>query len=157
MKSYFSQSGIIHESSCVDMPQQNGLAERRMGYILATARSLLFQANLLKKYWGEAVLTAAHLINRIPMKVINYDTPLSRLKESFPRIKLFTGLPARVFGCVAFVHQELENSIPEGSAAYLSGTQVPRRDIDVTIFLPENSLFQLMLCLMRMRCTVHLN
>ena len=114
VKSYFSQSGIIHKSSCVDTPQQNGLAERRMGYILATARSLLFQANLSEKYWGEAVLTAAHLINRIPMKVINYDTPLGRLKESFPRIKLFTGLPARVFGCVAFVHQEARKLDPRG-------------------------------------------
>ena len=83
VKSYFSQSGIIHESSCVDTPQQNGLAERRMGYILATARSLLFQANLSKKYWGEAILTAAHLINRIPMKVINYDTPLEQIERIF--------------------------------------------------------------------------
>ena len=50
---YFLDNGIIHKSSCVNTPQQNGLAERRLGYTLGTARSLLLQANLTKKYWGE--------------------------------------------------------------------------------------------------------
>ena len=75
VQSYFLNNGILHESSCVHTPQQNGLAERRLGYTLATARSLLFQANLTKKFWGEAVLTASFLINRIPMKVIDYGPP----------------------------------------------------------------------------------
>ena len=105
VRSYFVENGIVHEFSCVNTPQQNGLAERHMGYILATTRCLLFQANLSKKYWGEVVLTAAHVINRIPMKVIDYDTPLSRLTAFFPTIKVFTGLLARVFGSVAYVHQ----------------------------------------------------
>ena len=105
MRTHFSDNGIIHESSCVNTPQHNGLAERRLQYTLATAKSLLFQANLSKKYWGEAVLTAAHLINCIPMKVIQYDNPLSRLKAFFPEVKLFYGLPTWAFRCVAFVHQ----------------------------------------------------
>ena len=104
--------GIVHESSCVNTPQQNGLSKRRMGYILATAKCLLFQENLSKKYWGEAVLTAAHLINQIPMKVIDYDTPLSRLTAFFPTVKVFTGLPARVFGSVAYVHQNVRKLDP---------------------------------------------
>ena len=110
----------------MNTPHQNGLAERRMGYILATARSLLFQANMSKKYWGEAVLTAAHLINRIPMKVIGYDSPLSRLKKSFPIIRLFSGLPPRVFGCVAFIHQDAGKLDPRGLKCVFigySGTQ----------------------------------
>ena len=95
-------------------PQQNGLAERRMGYVLATARSLLFQGNMPKRYWGEAVLTAAHLINRIPMKVIEYDSPLGLLTKFFPKVRLFMGLPARVFGCVAFIHQNTGKLDPRG-------------------------------------------
>ena len=126
VKTYFLANGIVHESSCVNTPQQNGLAERRMGYILATIRSLLFQANMSKKHWGEAVLTAAHLINRIPMKVIDYDSPLSRMKKSFPTVRRFSGLPARVFGCVAFVHQEAGKLDPRGLKCVFigySGTQ----------------------------------
>ena len=126
VKTYFMDNGIIHESSCVGTPQQNGLAERRMGYILATARSLLFQANMSKRYWGEAVLTAAHLINRIPMKVIEYDSPLSRLKKAFPTVRLFSGLPARSFGCAVFVHQDIGKLEPRGLKCVFigySGTQ----------------------------------
>ena len=60
------------------------------------------------------MLTVTHLINRIPMKVIQYDSPLSRLKTFFPKAKLFSGLPARVFGCVAFVHQNSGKLDPRG-------------------------------------------
>ena len=106
VNTYFSNRGIIHESSCVNTPQQNGLAERRLGYTLATARSLLFQAHMPNNYWGEAVMTAAHLINRMLMKVIGYESPINLLNVSFPSIKLSTGLAARIFGCTAFVHQK---------------------------------------------------
>ena len=50
VRTYLLDNGIIHESSCVNTPQQNGLAERRLGYTLATAITLLFQANMTKKY-----------------------------------------------------------------------------------------------------------
>ena len=107
VRSYFLNNGIIHESSCVNTPKQNGLAERRLGYTLATTRALLFQAHLPKKYWGEELLTASYLINRIPNKVIDYESPLNRLRIVFPNMKLFSGLPARIFGCVTFVHQSV--------------------------------------------------
>ena len=114
VSSYFLDNDILHETSCVNTPQQNGLGERRMGYILATAQCLLFQGNMSKKFWGEAVLTATHLVNRIPMKVIDYDSPLGRLTKSFPSVRLFTGLSAKVFGCVVFVHQNIGKVDPRG-------------------------------------------
>ena len=89
----------------MNTPQQNRLAERRLGYTLATVRSSLFQANLTKKYWGEAMITASYLINQIPMRVIDYESPLGRLRMVFPKVRLSSGLPARVFGCVVFAHQ----------------------------------------------------
>lgn len=39
---FFKNEGIIHESSCVNTPQQNGIAERRNGLLLDITRSLLF-------------------------------------------------------------------------------------------------------------------
>ena len=106
VNSYFSDRGIVHESSCINTPQQNGLEERRLGYTLAMTRSLLFEANLPKHYWGEAVLTSTYLMNRTPMKIIGYQSPLGLLGAAFPNQKLFLGLPARIFGCTAFVHQK---------------------------------------------------
>ena len=40
VNTYFLSCCVIHESSCVNTPQQNGLAERRLGYTLVSASSL---------------------------------------------------------------------------------------------------------------------
>ena len=60
---YFCTHGIIHQTSCMDTPQQNGVAEWKNLHLLDIARSLMFSVNAPKSYWGEAVLTAAYLIN----------------------------------------------------------------------------------------------
>ena len=41
MSLFFASQGILHESSCVATPEQNGIAECRIGYITLTARTLL--------------------------------------------------------------------------------------------------------------------
>lgn len=47
---YFQSHGIIHESSCVNTPQQNGVAELKNRHLLNTTRALLFQGNVPKTY-----------------------------------------------------------------------------------------------------------
>ncbi|XP_019188788.1 PREDICTED: uncharacterized protein LOC109183026 [Ipomoea nil] len=61
---YMSQSGMIHQSSCVGTPQQNGVAERKTRHLLEVARALLFQMKVPKVFWPDAVHTASFLINR---------------------------------------------------------------------------------------------
>lgn len=39
---YLSTHGIMHVSSCVDTPQQNGIAERKNRHLLEVARSIMF-------------------------------------------------------------------------------------------------------------------
>lgn len=52
--SLFSQKeGTIHESSCVNTLQQNGIAERRNDLLLDITRSLLFHKKVPKQYWGK--------------------------------------------------------------------------------------------------------
>ncbi|RVW37975.1 Retrovirus-related Pol polyprotein from transposon TNT 1-94 [Vitis vinifera] len=65
---FLAQEGIVHLSSCVDTPQQNGIAERKNRHLLEVARSLMFSMNVPKLFWGQAVLTAAYLINRMPSR-----------------------------------------------------------------------------------------
>ena len=48
------------------------------------------------------------------MKIIDYESPLGRLKKSFPQVRLFTRLLARVFGCVVYVHQGAGKLDPRG-------------------------------------------
>lgn len=46
VKSFLKDLGIIHQSSCVYKPQQNGLVERKHRHILNCARALRFHAGL---------------------------------------------------------------------------------------------------------------
>ncbi|GJW50906.1 putative RNA-directed DNA polymerase [Tanacetum coccineum] len=64
-----SKGGIVLETSCPHTPQQNGVVERKHRHLLETARALKFEANLPTRFWGECVLTAAHVINRLPSEV----------------------------------------------------------------------------------------
>ncbi|XP_052730972.1 retrovirus-related Pol polyprotein from transposon TNT 1-94 isoform X1 [Vigna angularis] len=104
ISSYFQSNGIIHDSSCVYTPQQNGVAERKNGHLLNITRALLFQGNVPKKYWGEAVLTASYLINRLPSHGVSNKSPIEVLNNFFPHFKKSNGLIPRIFGCTAFAH-----------------------------------------------------
>ncbi|KAJ4721161.1 Retrovirus-related Pol polyprotein from transposon TNT 1-94 [Melia azedarach] len=104
---YLEKQGIIHQSSCVGTPQQNGIAERKNIHLLEVARALLFQMKVSKVFWGDAILTACYLINRMPTRVLNFDTPFKTLEKSFPSSKhLISSLSPRVFGCTAYVHNQ---------------------------------------------------
>jgi len=51
------ENGIVHQSTCVNSPQQNGIAERKNRHLLEVARALLYSTKVSKYLWGEAVLT----------------------------------------------------------------------------------------------------
>ena len=56
-------------------------------------------------FWVDAILTACYLINRMPTKVLKYDTPFKILEKSFPTSKhLFSSLQPCIFGCTSYVH-----------------------------------------------------
>ncbi|KAA0054261.1 reverse transcriptase [Cucumis melo var. makuwa] len=58
---------------------------------------------------GNAILTAAHLINCMPSRVLHFQTPLDCLKESYPSTRLIPNVPLRVFGCNAYVYNHGPN------------------------------------------------
>ena len=104
LSSFFNTHGIIHESSCVHTPQQNGVTERKIGHLLAITRASLFHTNVPKQYWGEAILTAAYLINRLPSQTLQNSSPIQLFSKFYPHFKTSNNLVPRIFGCVSFVH-----------------------------------------------------
>lgn len=104
VKSFLAEKGIHHQTANVYTPQQNGTAERKNRHILEVARSIMFSMNVPKFLWGEAVLTATYLINRMPSRVLGFISPREKLLSVFPHCLLLSELPLKTFGCTAYVY-----------------------------------------------------
>lgn len=96
---FCDEAGIIHEVTAPYTPQHNGMAERRNRSILNMARSMLKRRKLPKGFWGEAVSTAAFILNRCPTKSLKNVT----LEEAWSGIKPDVS-NFRIFGCLCFRH-----------------------------------------------------
>ena len=96
---YFVEHGILHQTSCVGMPQQNGPVEKKHHHILNVARALRFQAHLPIEFWGECVLTTEYLINRTPFVLFDGKTPYEILYGQAPSYKHI-----QTFGCLCYAH-----------------------------------------------------
>lgn len=89
--------GIEHQMSTRYTPQQNGRAERLNRTLMDKTRSMLFEAGLPNKFWGEAILTANHLRN-VTATATTDATPIEAFTGRKPDVSML-----RVFGCVAHV------------------------------------------------------
>ena len=79
LNSFFKRIGITHRVSCPHAHQQNGSAERKHRHIVQMGLALLANASMPLKYWDQAFVTTAHIINLLPRKVINFETTMERL------------------------------------------------------------------------------
>ena len=76
MKDFILEHGMLHQTTCPDTPQQNGVAERKNRTLLEIARALMFESHVPVSYWPEAISTANYLTNRLPTKSLHFQTPL---------------------------------------------------------------------------------
>ncbi|KAJ4721123.1 Retrovirus-related Pol polyprotein from transposon TNT 1-94 [Melia azedarach] len=96
---YCRQLGIRHQKTPPKTPQLNGLAERMNRTLVERVRCLLSQAQLSISFWGEALNTVVHVLNRTPCVPLDFEVPdkvWSEKDVSYDHL--------RVFGCKAFVH-----------------------------------------------------
>ncbi|GJW66331.1 zinc finger, CCHC-type containing protein [Tanacetum coccineum] len=89
--------GIIHETTAPYTPQQNGVAERKNRALKEMVNSMLSYSGLSEGFWGEAMLTACYLLNRVPNKR-NKTTPYELWYKKRPNLSFL-----RVWGCRAVV------------------------------------------------------
>jgi hypothetical protein len=77
--------GTIHQISCIDTPEQNGVAERKHRHIVETTHSLLLFASVPSVFWGK-VLIMVGLINIILFSHILDLSLFEKLYEYAPDI-----------------------------------------------------------------------
>jgi len=68
--------------------------------MVGMARALLKQRGMPAKFWGEAVVTADHQLNRSPTKSLQGMTPYEAWYGRAPAVAHL-----RVFGCLCFVKE----------------------------------------------------
>ncbi|GJR75333.1 retrovirus-related pol polyprotein from transposon TNT 1-94 [Tanacetum coccineum] len=63
-----AKHGIRHEFTAPYSPQQNGIAERKNSTLKEMVNAMLISSGLSQDTWGEAILTATYLLNKIHHK-----------------------------------------------------------------------------------------
>jgi hypothetical protein len=96
---FYRAKGIRRNTTVPYTPQQNGIAERKNRFLIEMTRCLLLDANLDKRYWGEAIQTAAYIQNRTPNSSIQGEIPYARWFDAIPK---YDNL--KIFGCRAYAH-----------------------------------------------------
>uniref|UniRef100_A0A2N9F7V6 Integrase catalytic domain-containing protein n=1 Tax=Fagus sylvatica TaxID=28930 RepID=A0A2N9F7V6_FAGSY len=97
-KDLCEEKGIRRQLTIPNTPQQNGVAERRNRTLLDMVRSMMAQANLPISFWGDALLTAAYILNRVPSQSVS-STPYELWKGEKPNLEHL-----RPWGSAGFVH-----------------------------------------------------
>lgn len=93
---FCEDNGIVHQRTAPYTPQQNGLAERKNRTLVDMVNSMLLNAKLPHNLWGEALLTACHIHNRIPSRHFKV-APYELWKGRKPTLEYL-----KVWGCLAY-------------------------------------------------------
>jgi transposase InsO family protein len=78
---FCAEHDIIHEMRALYSPKSNGIAERKNRTLTDLVNAMLDTAGLSKAWCGKALLTASHVLNRIP----------NRNKETTPYVSTKPG------------------------------------------------------------------
>nr|CAN61071.1 hypothetical protein VITISV_006592 [Vitis vinifera] len=101
--------GVVGED---DIGQQNGIAERKNRHLLEVARALMLFSHVPKNFWGEVVLIATYLINRMPSRVLNFQTLCKVFLKSYLRTQLISSIPPKAF-VISLTDIRIPNNIQE--------------------------------------------
>ena len=86
---------IIREFTAPYSPQHNGIAERKNRTLKDMMNAMMLNSGMLDNIWGEAILTAYYLLNKIPHKKLD-KTPYEMWKGYPPNLNYL-----KMWGCLA--------------------------------------------------------
>ena len=83
-KEFMEESGIEHQTSMPDSPQQNGRAEWFKQTIINKVESMCHMAGLSSGFWSYAIRTAIHIYNVTLIAKDGFKTPKKMWSVSKP-------------------------------------------------------------------------
>ena len=92
---YLEECGIVPQYTMPGSPSMNGVAERRNRTLKDMVRSMIAHSSLPESLWGEALKTAAYILNRVPSKAVA-KTPYELWTGRKPSLKHL-----HIWGCPA--------------------------------------------------------
>jgi transposase InsO family protein len=95
------EKGIKIQFSTTKTPQQNGVVERKNITVQEMTKTMLNDSKLSDIFWGQAVHTTVHILNRGLIRRNSDKTPYELCKERSGNVK-----HSGVFGCKCYIKRE---------------------------------------------------
>ena len=99
LQAFIQLKGIRHELTAPYTPAQNSVVERDNMSVVECARSMLYTFSMPLQFWGEAINTDVHVLNRVSSRMLHGDTPHTKWYGVKPDVSYF-----RVFGSMCYAH-----------------------------------------------------
>ncbi|KAJ9547978.1 hypothetical protein OSB04_020521 [Centaurea solstitialis] len=129
---HLMECGIVSQLTPPYTPQMNGVSERRNRTLLDMVRTMMCHSTLPMSFWGHALETTAHILNRAPTKSVE-KTPYELWKGKKPNISFL-----RIWGCEVYVKRPTSEKLkPKSDKCFFVG--YPRTTVGYYFYNPEEN------------------
>ncbi|KAJ9556554.1 hypothetical protein OSB04_011168 [Centaurea solstitialis] len=126
------ECGIVSQLTPPYTPQMNGVSERRNRTLLDMVRSMMCHSTLPVLFWGHALETTAHILNRAPTKSVE-RTPYELWKGKKPKMSFL-----KIWGCEVYVKRPTSEKLkPKSDKCFFVG--YPKITVGYYFYNPEKN------------------
>ncbi|KAJ9542161.1 hypothetical protein OSB04_028667 [Centaurea solstitialis] len=132
LDNHLMECGIVSQLTPPYTPQMNGVSERRNRTLLDMVRTMMCHSTLPISFWGHALETAAHILNRAPTKSVE-KTPYELWKGKKPNISFL-----KIWGCEVYVKRPTSEKLrPKSDKCFFVG--YPKTTVGYYFYNPEEN------------------